>query len=291
MEQAKFVVGVLSSGMQAQLALTVANTAKLFMEQTQILQTEQQAYAAAAQAASEAVEYAQYEAAQVTAKQATESFVGGGVGLAEPAGVMGYQGLRGTGTAEMDQEDLLIQQSRDKLNGKSEIISGPQAKELSGDEFDKRIEELNSKPVLKYNEDDQEVLSHLKARNNSKESEIDPKARKTAYETQQDKLQKAEDEQHNKRRQYHDKTERVSYHIRNIAQSAQGFARGGAQLTTAEAQKSQASADAIRQMASFAQDNQKSGADTAQQAYGNTTQVYNEQIRLMQSLAQANAAA
>lgn len=297
----EFVGGILTSGVESQLALSAAKISEVMKNQIELQQTLLEGYGKAASANSAAVLSAGEKAADVESQNANVSFLQGGFGLATPLSQVGYrsyrEGMVGTPAdlKEINEDSQKVKTIKDALHSNdADIVSGKnaEAQELSEEQMDN----LRQKSVIGnkksgeagYSDEDIEAVKLAKRmRSNGPKNEASRSSR--LYDDLEEKINKAEDGVNNRRQRYDGDTDRRSSYVQSATQSLTSFMTGTGQTLVSNARQAQAGADAVRTMSDFATNNQKSGVDTAQQAYSNTAQIYAEQIRVIGDLARANA--
>lgn len=289
-----FIAGLLASGVESQLALSIAKTAEIMKNQIQLQQTQQECYKAAAIASGDAVAEVDNKTADTDRAGANVYFCEGGLGFAAPAASAGLRTYRENSSemAEFNANSKQIEECQESLHkGEGQVISG----KLEGNSED--LEELKHKSVLSnkkvktegYTKEDKEKLGLVKKlRSNGPKNESSRNGR--LYDELDEKLNKELDGINNRRQRYEGDTDRYVGYVQSFSNSVVNFGKAGAQVVESNVRRNQADADKMRSIADYAVNNQKSGVDTTQQAYQNTAQLYSEEIRTFSDIARANAA-
>lgn len=300
MDTNKLIAGPLAMGLQSQLAKTIAMTSKIMQQQTEIAQELQKASSEAALASSNAVLYSETELSRVESKDATTYFAAGGTDIAALTLPIGHRMYReGTfgsiapGELNEDKEaSTQISYLKNTLQNpeKAEAYSGAKDPAVMKQVSDEELNSLRNKPSKEYNENDIENLKKLKALRGAS-LKNDPIKRGNLYDDIEKKLNKEEDAVQTRRSRFENETEQTGRYLTQVGTAVSQFAQGGTKLAAAAARKDQAKADSYKSIYDYAASNQRGAADTAQQAFQNTSQAYEAQIREGAAIARANAAA
>lgn len=295
-----FVPGINASGVMSQIAQNITLVAKVMGREIEEMVELQKGYSSAALAGSNSILDAENKMADVERQQGYTSFMQAGTELTTPIATATYRTTREAGISMFHGDELKeISADQSKIaeykgllhEGKVDAKFGPQPQDDA-----EKLESLRHKsavskdPNKRFDLDDKANLSKLKGLR-GKDAKEDPQETRKLYRDIDKKLSEEEKEVNNRRESYNSTTERRAQYISAVTQSGAHAMGGFGKNLEADERKRQAELDSKRTIKDYAKDNQKSAADTAQQAFQNTSQLYAEQIRSQSDIARANGPA